>query len=119
MARLSEPLVVVNERRKQPRWEGNILVELEDPSGILFEVVGLNVSTGGLCMIFPDAPEPLVGAVYSVRFRLPNMNEPIDNAVEIRWIDGVRKKLCGGAFVRGMRAREVYSLGKLIELETD
>jgi len=107
----------MSERRQHPRWDGHLLVDLEDHSGLIFEAVGLNISTGGLCMIFPDAPAPAHGAVYGVTLRLPNLVEPIENAVEIRWVDRVRTKLCGAAFIRGLRAREVYCLQELLSLD--
>lgn len=107
----------MSERRQHPRWDGHLLIDLEDQSGLIFEAVGLNISFGGLCMIFPDAPVPSVGAVYGVTLRLPNLTKPIENAIEIRWVDRVRTKLCGAAFIRGLRAREVYYLQELIRLD--
>lgn len=105
----------MSERREHARWEGHFLVELEgDPEHRSFEAVGLNVSTGGLCLIFPDEPAPQVGDVYGVIFRLPNMNEDVENAVVIRWVDRERSKVCGGAFVRGLRAREAHAIGELL-----
>lgn len=105
------------DRRQHPRWEGHILIDLEDHSGLIFEAVGLNISMGGLCMIFPDAPPPHYGAVYGISFILPTLTERVENAVEIRWVDRVRTKLCGGTFVRGLRAREVYAINELIKLD--
>jgi hypothetical protein len=107
------------ERRRHRRWDGRVLVDLEDPSGIIFEAVGLNLSTGGMCLIFPDAPSPQVGAEYNVSFALPQLAERIENVIEIRWVDAVRTKLCGVAFVHGLRAKEVYTLNNLIALDQD
>lgn len=102
------------DRRKNPRWESHLLVELENRD-VVFEAVGINFSTGGLCLFFPDSPAPQIGDTYGLKFRFPNLNESVENAVEIRWVDKKRKKLCGGSFVRGLRAREVYALQQLIK----
>jgi len=107
----------MEERRAYLRWDGHLLVDLEDTSGIIFEAVGLNIGPGGMCLIFPDAPPPYVGASYGVSFQLPTLNEKIKNAVEVRWVDRVRQKLCGCTFIRGLRAREVYAIQELIKLD--
>lgn len=107
----------VKERRKHGRWEGRVLVDLEDGSGIIFEAVALNVSIGGMCLIFPEAPAPEVGAVYGVSFRLPMLKTVVQNAIEICWVDRVRTKLCGATFVHGLRAAEAYTLKELLKLD--
>lgn len=104
------------ERRKHDRWDGHILVDLEDPSGLIFESVGMNLSIGGMCLVFPDAPAPHVGAQYKITFRLSNLDAPIENTIEVRWVDAVRTKICGVAFLDGLRAIEVYALNELISL---
>jgi hypothetical protein len=109
----------VAERRQHGRWDGRILVDLGDPSGLIFEAVALNVSAGGMCLIFPDAPTPRVGAEYDVSFQLPTLPEKVHNAIEVRWIDSVRTKICGVTFVQGLRAIEVYTLNELIKLDAD
>ena len=109
----------MSERRQHGRWDGRVLIDLEDPSGIIFEAVGLNVSAGGLCLIFPDAPTPHVGAEYDVSFQLPTLSGRVRNIIEIRWVDRTRTKLCGAAFLQGLRAFEVYTLNELIKLDAD
>lgn len=104
------------ERRKDHRWDGRLLVDIEDDSELVFEVVGLNLSLGGMCMIFPDAPPPKVGSLYRVSFRLPTLVVPLDNEVKVCWIDTIRTKLCGVSFIHGFRAREVYAWNELISL---
>ena len=104
----------MTERRKYTRWEGHFLVELEAGGNTLsFEAVGMNISSGGMCLVFPDTPPPVVGDCYGVTLRLPNLNEDIENAIIIRWVDAERSKMCGGAFVRGLRAREVHAINEL------
>ena len=93
------------------------MVDLEDSSGIIFEAVGLNISPGGMCLIFPDAPAPAVGQTYGVAFLLPTLSTKVVNEIEVRWIDRVRSKLCGGVFVHGLRAREVYTIQELLKLD--
>lgn len=107
----------MSERRKHSRWEGRVLVDLEDPSGIIFEAVGLNIGAGGMCLIFPDAPSPTVGAEYDVSFQLPTLDDRVHNAIEVRWVDPVRTKLCGAAFLEGLRAVEIYTLNELLKLD--
>ena len=107
----------MSERRKHERWDGNILIDLEDPSGLIFEAVGLNLSSGGLCLIFPDAPAPCVAAEYNISFQLPTLTAKVENVIEIRWVDTIRTKLCGAAFIHGLRAIEVYTLQELLALE--
>lgn len=105
----------MSERRQYPRWEGPLLVDLEDSSGFIFEAVGLNLSTGGLCLIFPDIPNPLVGAIYGVSFQIPGMTHRAQNRIEIRWVDRIRTKICGVSFVQGLRAQEVYAIHELFK----
>lgn len=107
------------ERRRHGRWDGRVLVDLEDPSGIIFEAVGLNFSAGGLCLIFPDAPTPRVGAEFDVSFQLPTLPDRVRSVIQIRWVDAIRTKLCGAAFLQGLRAIEVYTLNELIKLDLD
>lgn len=96
-----------------------MLIDLEDESGIIFEAVGLNFSAGGLCLIFPDAPSPSVGAEFNVSFQLPTLTDRVHNVIQIRWVDAIRTKLCGAAFLQGLRAIEVYTLNELIALDHD
>ena len=105
------------DRRQRGRWDGRVSIDLEDPSGIIFEAVGLNISTGGLCLIFPAAPAPTVGAIYGVSFRLPTLKEPVVNTIAVRWIDILRAQICGAAFLKGLRAREVFTLNELLALD--
>lgn len=107
----------MRERRKHERWDGRILIDLEDPGDAPFEAVGLNMSLGGLCLIFPDAPSPVVGAEYNVSFHLPGLADTVENVIVIRWVDTIRSNLCGAAFIHGLRAIEVYTLNKLLALE--
>jgi len=104
------------ERRQHPRWDGNLNVHLTDPSGLIVEAVGLNVSMGGLCLIFPHATTPQVDQVYAVSFKLPNLADLVENEVRICWIDTIRDRLCGGAFIQGLRAREVVALQELLDV---
>lgn len=88
------------------------MVDLEDPSGLIFEAVALNVSVGGMCMLFPMTPT--VGSRYGVVLELPKLSSPVVNEIEVRWTDPVRAKICGVVFLKGLRAIEVYTLNELM-----
>lgn len=67
-------------------------------------------------MVFPDRPLPRVGACFAAQIALPNLSSPLENMVTIAWVNRTNTKMCGGAFVRGLRAKETYAIEELLKL---
>lgn len=68
-----------------------------------------NLSLGG---VFIEAEErPPYGSRVKVRFQLPNQEAPIEIGAAVRWTES------GGFGVQfdGLRARDVWSLGKFLD----
>jgi uncharacterized protein (TIGR02266 family) len=74
-----------------------------------------NISLGGM---FLEIAETLaVQTTIQVRFRVPTQPEPIDVTGEVRWIEPGGAGQAAGMGVRfhGLRARDVWALGRLFQ----
>jgi hypothetical protein len=71
-----------------------------------------NASLGGLFVMPADPEEKLVvGARIRLKLDLPNQKEPIEVGAVVRWLDGTG----AGVQFDGLRARDVWALGKYFE----
>ena len=97
------------EHRKQQRYERRIAIEYT--VGDTWESsFTKNMSIGGL-YILAEEPFPILGTKMKVRFKVPTQKEPIEVGSQVRWSDS------GGFGVQfdGLRARDVWALGKFLE----
>jgi uncharacterized protein (TIGR02266 family) len=95
------------QNRSDERVEHHLIVEV-DHEGTRFTATSRNLSLGGM---FLEAKAPLkVGARLHLRFVVPTQREPIESDAEVRWLEA------GGFGLRfiGLRARDVWALGKLL-----
>lgn len=68
-----------------------------------------NISLGGIYLVV--AEKPALGTRVQLRFTIPTQKEPIEVGAQVRWVDQ------GGFGVQfdGLRARDVWALGKYFE----
>lgn len=90
-------------------------MSLTDPSGLIFEGLVLDISSGGLGLLLPDEHPPAWRDKYDVELVLPGLQQPLINQVEVRWVDTIRHRICGTAFLTGLKAREVKALQELMK----
>ena len=97
----------MREERQAPRVEERLAVELEI-EGVRHAAASRNVSTGGM---FVETVQALrVGARVRLHFVVPAQRDAIAADAEVRWTEP------SGVGVRflGMRARDVWAIGKLL-----
>lgn len=98
------------EHRKQQRFDRRIPIEWA--VGEAWEsAFTKNMSIGGL-YIEAEAPLPLLGTKVKVRFKVPTQKETIEAGAQVRWADSDGF----GVQFDGLRARDVWALGKFFEL---
>ena len=74
------------------------------------QATGVNVSTGGMRLIFDPELTPTYHEQYTLEFTLPGVDEPTVVKGIVRWVDRIRTNECGVAFTTGLRAIEVWAL---------
>jgi hypothetical protein len=87
---------------------------LTDESGLIFEGLVLDISSGGLGLLFPDNHLPTWKDKYKVELELPGLKQPLINNVEVRWVDIIRPRICGTAFLSGIHPLEVIAIQDLL-----
>ena len=101
------PAEAANKRTSQ-RYDLRVDVEYTI-AGAKREATSRNVSLGGL---FVDSPDRLIlGERLTVRFRVPTQKDAIEVGAVVRWTDS----LGFGVQFDGLRARDVWALGKYFE----
>jgi hypothetical protein len=78
-----------------------------------------NLSRGGTLVSAEFHPPLAMGERVGVSFRVPDLEAPISCQAEVRWINGVDRRVVGLQFVTGMRARETWALGRFLERVRD
>lgn len=98
-------------RRSSQRVEVRLPIEYQSEGEWKLARTG-NLSIGG-AFIHSEERVPL-GARLKVRFAIPNQKEPIEVGAQVRWTasDGF------GIQFDGLRARDVWALGKFLEKPT-
>jgi hypothetical protein len=98
---------VSQNRRTQTRFDVSIVTEMTC-EGKTSECTMVNLSHGGAFMVFPRLP---MGTLCKVKFSIPTQPEAIETPAIVRWCtdQGV------GVQFEGLRAKEVYALGKYFE----
>lgn len=72
----------------------------------------LNVSLGGVLAEIELEPAPKVGDLLTLCFSLPALTEPVEVEAQVRWTSS---RGLGLQFVRGLRAKETWALGRLLD----
>ncbi len=75
----------------------------------------VNLSRGGMLMHAAIDPPLAVGQRVHLTFRLPDLATPIGCDADVRWRNRVDPTEVGVQFVTGLRAKEVWALGRLLE----
>jgi hypothetical protein len=99
----------VIEHRQQQRFERKIPIEYS--IGDVWESgFTKNMSIGGLYIV-AEEPLPILGTRLKVKFKVTTQKELIEVGAQVRWADS------GGFGVQfdGLRARDVWALGKFLE----
>jgi hypothetical protein len=99
---------VGDNQRKQQRYDRRLEVEVVI-DGVARTSVTRNISLGGL-YLESDTKIPL-GVRAQLRFRIPTQKDDIAVGGTVRWTDGTGF----GVQFDGLRARDVYALGKFFE----
>jgi hypothetical protein len=98
----------VIENRKQQRYDRRLPIEYAKGDAWISSFTR-NMSIGG---VYIEAEEPLpLGTRVKLRFKVPTQKEPIEVGAQVRWGD----PLGFGAQFDGLRARDVWALGKFFE----
>ncbi len=95
-------------QRRQQRYDRRLEIEVirDDAHETTFT---RNVSLGGVFV--ESAERPPFGTRVKLKFKVPTQKEPIDVGGVIRWHDGSGF----GVQFDGLRARDVWALGKFFE----
>jgi len=96
-------------QRKQTRYDRKIEVSVALGGGEAKTAFTRNMSLGGLYL--ESADRPALGSRAQLKFRIPTQKDPIDVGGTVRWVDGAGF----GVQFDGLRARDVYALGKYFE----
>jgi type IV pilus assembly protein PilZ len=98
----------VIEHRQQQRYDRRISVEWAEGDNWRTALTR-NMSIGG---IYIESSEKMtLGKKLKLRFRVPTQKEPIEVGAQVRWSDASGF----GAQFDGLRARDVWALGKFLE----
>ena len=95
-------------QRRQQRYDRRVPVDVVI-DGVAWSSFTRNMSLGGV-YVESDSKIPL-GVRAQLRFRIPTQKEEIAVGGTVRWIDGTGF----GVQFDGLRARDVYALGKYFE----
>ena len=75
----------------------------------------INLSRGGMLLRAPTDPPLAVGQRVRLTFRVPDLEAPIGCDADVRWRNRVDATEVGVQFTSGLRAKEVWALGRLLE----
>lgn len=70
----------------------------------------LQLSLGGVRMLFAEEAVPSVGQIYELEFCLPGQSEDLKIQAVIRWVDYLSTGLAGLSFLRGLTAKEALAV---------
>jgi len=98
------------ERRAYSRYATGVEVVVTHTSGLRVEATGVNLSGGGMRLIFGTDMVPVVDEEYEVVFTIPGCTSPTINRVVVRWTDRIRPYECGVQFLAGLRAIEMFAV---------
>jgi PilZ domain len=100
---------VSDHQRRQQRYERRIEVSVSVAGGEAKTAFTRNMSLGGLYL--ESADRPALGARAQLKFRIPTQKDVIEVGATVRWIDDSGF----GVQFDGLRAKDVYALGKFYE----
>lgn len=101
------------ERRRYKRYALTVPVIVTDKGGFQAKAAGVNVSAGGMRLIFDPEMTPQHGELYKLEFTLPGRDQPVVVESIVRWVDRIMSHECGVAFTTGLRAIDVWALNQL------
>lgn len=102
------------EQRAHPRYDVDHEIELER-GGARSIARMRNLSRSGMLVVTPIEPHLRVGERVSLSFRVPDLEAPIACQAEVRWVNDLDRRSAGLNFVTGLRAREVWALGRFLD----
>lgn len=98
-----------DQQRRQQRYDRRIEVQVAIAGGEPRSAFTRNMSLGGLYV--ESADRPTLGSRATVKFRVPTQKDAIEVGATVRWLDGSGF----GVQFDGLRAKDVYALGKFFE----
>ena len=101
------------DKRKNPRHAVALTVDVTRDDQTVRGTTQ-NVSLGGLKLTVDLQPPPRVGERLWLHLDLPTLPQPIDAKAEVRWMSGDGRVL-GVQFVTGLRAKEIWALGRFLD----
>jgi c-di-GMP-binding flagellar brake protein YcgR len=80
-----------------------------------FAGITANLSLGGLQVRVGLSPPAKLGERLRVSFRVPELPDPIEAQVQVRWRSEIDPSMLGLQFVTGFRAKQTWALGRYLE----
>ena len=102
------------EKRAHDRYDVELEVSIVR-GGDELDARSINLSRGGLLLHAPMQPALRIGDRVRVSFSVPDLEAPIGCDAAVRWTSRVDPAVVGVQFSSGMRAKEVWALGRLLE----
>jgi hypothetical protein len=96
-------------QRRQTRYDRKIEVNVALGGGEGKVAFSRNISLGGIYL--ESADRPALGSRAQLKFRIPTQKDAIEVGGTVRWVDSAGF----GVQFDGLRARDVYALGKYFE----
>lgn len=102
------------EKRAHDRYDVELDVSVTR-DGTELEARSINLSRGGLLLHAPIDPALKIGERIRISFVVPDLDKPLACDGAVRWTSRVDPAVVGVQFASGLRAKEVWALGRLLE----